>query len=141
VAEVVQRLAHENEKLARRPRTNGEYFVVCTLYYTPKESALRSNADSTQLRLQNVVARAKIPRDFLRSVKRRLRPDRYTGQRANYVRYNGGDSYAFVRTLRARRCFGPRFSGAMKSAQGVLRHGAIVETESPDVQKVFRSNR
>src|SRR4029077_15424579 len=37
--EVVQRLAHENERLARRPQGhNGEYFVVCTLYYTPKES-------------------------------------------------------------------------------------------------------
>ena len=37
--EVVQRLAYENEKLARRPEGhNGEYFVVCTLYYTPKES-------------------------------------------------------------------------------------------------------
>ena len=37
--EVVQRLSYENEKLARRPQGhNGEYFVVCTLYYTPKES-------------------------------------------------------------------------------------------------------
>jgi len=37
--EVVQRLAYENEKLARRPRGHsGEYFVVCTLYYTPMES-------------------------------------------------------------------------------------------------------
>jgi hypothetical protein len=35
----------------------------------------------------------------------------------------------------------PRFSAAIKSTQGSLRHGAIVETESPDVQKVFRSNR
>src|SRR5256886_17512414 len=37
--EVVQRLASENEKLARRPEGHsGEYFIVCTLYYTPKES-------------------------------------------------------------------------------------------------------
>ena len=37
--EVVQRLTYENEKLARRPQGhNGEYFLVCTLYYTPKES-------------------------------------------------------------------------------------------------------
>jgi hypothetical protein len=37
--EVVQRLAYENDKLARRPQGhNGEYFIVCTLYYTPKES-------------------------------------------------------------------------------------------------------
>src|SRR5207247_760015 len=63
--EVVQRLAYENEKLARRPQGhNGEYFVVCKLYYTP-----------------------------------------------------------------------------IKSSQRSLRHGAIVETFSPEVQKVFRSNR
>ena len=37
--EVVQRLTYENDKLARRPQGhNGEYYVVCTLYYTPKES-------------------------------------------------------------------------------------------------------
>src|SRR5438067_12922358 len=39
--EVMQRIAYENEKLARRPQGhNGEYFVVCTLYYTTKESGL-----------------------------------------------------------------------------------------------------
>src|SRR5207245_10385092 len=37
-AEVVQRLAYEDDKLARRPQGhNGEYFFVCTLYSTPKE--------------------------------------------------------------------------------------------------------
>ena len=41
--EVVQRLAHENEKLAQRPGGHaGEYFVVCTLYYTPVESGFTS---------------------------------------------------------------------------------------------------
>ena len=37
--EVVQRLKIENERLERRPGGHsGEYFIVCTLYYTPKES-------------------------------------------------------------------------------------------------------
>src|SRR5258707_5527339 len=37
--EVVQRLAYENEKLAHRSQGHsGEYFVVCTLYYTPMET-------------------------------------------------------------------------------------------------------
>src|SRR5207245_2288493 len=41
--EVVERLAYEDERLARRPqRHNGEYFVVCTLYYTPMESGFTS---------------------------------------------------------------------------------------------------
>ena len=52
--EVVQRLAYENEKLARRPQGhNGEYFVVCTLYYTPKESGFTLRAALMQHRSQN----------------------------------------------------------------------------------------
>src|SRR5712691_5214501 len=43
--EVVQRLAQENEKLARRPQGHsGEYFIVCTLYYTPVESGFTSES-------------------------------------------------------------------------------------------------
>ena len=54
--EVVQRLASENEKLARRPQGhNGEYFVVCTLYYTPKESGFTFERGFDATRLQNVV--------------------------------------------------------------------------------------
>jgi len=38
-AEAKVRLAQENEKLARRSQGHaGTYFVICTLYYTPKES-------------------------------------------------------------------------------------------------------
>jgi hypothetical protein len=37
--EVTRRLTEENEKLASRPGGHdGEYLVVCTLYYTPVES-------------------------------------------------------------------------------------------------------
>ena len=37
--EVERKLAAENAKLAHRPQGHaGEYFVVCTLYYTPVES-------------------------------------------------------------------------------------------------------
>jgi len=60
----------------------------------------------------------------------------------NYIRYNGGDSYAFASDpTGGGGVLVPRFSAAMKSAHGSLRHGAIVETESPEVQKVFHSNR
>ena len=34
-----------------------------------------------------------------------------------------------------------RYSAAIKLAQGRLRYGAIVETQSPEVQKVFGSTR
>src|SRR5438309_12102062 len=37
--EVVQRLAYENEKMARLPQGhNRDYFVVCPLSYTPMQS-------------------------------------------------------------------------------------------------------
>ncbi len=70
--EVVQRLAYENEKLARRPQGhNGEYFVVCTLYYTPKESGFtfERGFDATPVTKRGLRGR-KYPRDFLRSVKK-----------------------------------------------------------------------
>jgi hypothetical protein len=70
--EVVQRLAYENDKLARRPQGhNGEYFVVCTLYYTPKESGFtfERGFDATPVTKPGLQGR-KYPRDFLRSVKK-----------------------------------------------------------------------
>src|SRR5439155_1993244 len=70
--EVVQRLAYENEKLARRPQGhNGEYFVVCTLYYTPKESGFTfaRGFDATPVTKPGLHGRT-YPRDFLRSVKK-----------------------------------------------------------------------
>src|ERR1051325_1561566 len=70
--EVVQRLAYENNKLERRPQgRNGEYFVVCTLYYTPKESGFtfERGFDATPVTKRGLQGR-KYPRDFLRSVKK-----------------------------------------------------------------------
>ncbi|PYL61378.1 MAG: hypothetical protein DMF24_07375 [Verrucomicrobia bacterium] len=70
----MQRLAYENEKLARRPEGhNGEYFVVCTLYYTPKESGFtfERGFDATPATKAGLHGRT-YPRDFLRSVKRKV---------------------------------------------------------------------
>ncbi|MGH8100989.1 MAG: hypothetical protein ACREIW_06810, partial [Chthoniobacterales bacterium] len=70
--EVVQRLAYENEKLARRPGGHaGEYFLVCTLYYTPVESGFTSarGFDATPVTKPGLHGR-KYPRDFLCSVKK-----------------------------------------------------------------------
>src|SRR5947208_15335910 len=50
--EVVQRLAYENEKLARRPPGhNGEYLLDCTLYSAPKEygSTFDARFDATPM--------------------------------------------------------------------------------------------
>jgi hypothetical protein len=97
--EVVQRLAHENERLARRPQGhNGEYFIVCTLYYTPKESGFtfERGFDATPVTKPGLHGR-KYPRDFLRSVKKEGFGRIVTPVNGrNYIRYNGGDSYAFA---------------------------------------------
>src|SRR5881396_2662437 len=143
--EVVQRLAYENEKLARRSQGhNGEYFVVCTLYYTPKESGFtfERGFDATLITKAGLHGR-KYPRDFLRSVKKEGFGRITTPVNGRYyIRYNGGDSYAFAsHATGGGGVLVPRFSAAIKSTQGSLRHSAIVETESADVQKVFRSSR
>src|SRR5436189_4784469 len=96
--EVVQRLAYENEKLARRPQGHaGEYFIVCTLYYTPKESGFtfERGFDSTRVTKSGLHGRA-YPRDFLRSVMKEGYGRITTPVNGrNYIRYNDGGSYSF----------------------------------------------
>jgi hypothetical protein len=143
--EVVQRLAYENEKLARRPQGhNGEYFVVCTLYYTPKESGFtfERGFDATPITKPGLHGRT-YPRDFLRSVKKEGFGQITTPVNGrHYIRYSSSNSYAFAsHPTGGGGVLVDRYSAAIKSSQGALRHGAIVETSSPDVQKVFGSNR
>jgi hypothetical protein len=143
--EVVQRLAYENEKLARRPQGhNGEYFVVCTLYYTPKESGFtfERGFDATPVTKPGLHGR-KYPRDFLRSVKKEgfgriITP--VNGQ--YYIRYNGGGSYAFAsRATGGGGALVPRYSAAMIAGGDELRRGSVIETTSSELQKVFGTNR
>jgi hypothetical protein len=143
--EVAQRLAYENEKLARRPQGhNGEYFVVCTLYYTPMESGFtfERGFDATLVTRPGLHGR-RYPRDFLRSVKKegfgRLR-EPVNGH--YYIRYNGGDSFAFgSKPSGGGGTLVARFSAAARPDQRGLRHGAVVETSSSTVQQVFGSTR
>jgi len=141
--EVGQRLATENEKLARRPGGHaGEYFIVCTLYYTPKESGFtfERGFDATRITKPGLHGHT-YPRDFLRSVMKEgygriVTP--VSGR--NYIRYNRG-AYGFA---------GPpsggagalveRFSAAARLS-GPLRRGLILETPSPEIQRVFNSAR
>src|SRR4026208_388737 len=127
--EAVQRLAYENEKLARRPQGhNGEYFVVCTLYYTPKESGFtfERGFDATPVTKPGLHGR-KYPRDFLRSVKKEgigwiTTP--VNGR--HYIRYNNGDSYAFTsHPTGPGGVLVPRHSAAMIGGHGGLRRGAM----------------
>jgi len=143
--EVVQRLAYENEKLARRPQGHsGEYFIVCTLYYTPMESGFTfaRGFDATPVTRPGLHGR-KYPRDFLRSVKKEgfgriMTP---IGGR-NYIRYNSRDLFAFASTPSGGGgALVPRFSAATKLGQSGLRYGAIIETPSSTVREVFGSTR
>ena len=143
--EVVQHLAQENEKLGRRPQGHsGEYFVVCTLYYTPMESGFTSERgfDAALVTKPGLHGR-KYPRDFLRSVKKEGFGRIITPVKGrNYIRYNGGGSFAFAsRPTGGGGTLVGRYSAAIKSSQGSLRHGAIIETSSPTVREIFGSTR
>jgi hypothetical protein len=143
--EVVQRLAYENEKLAHRPQGHsGEYFVVCTLYYTPMESGFtfERGFDATPVTKPGLHGR-KYPRDFLRSVKKegfgRVH-EPVNGH--NYIRYNGGNSFGFAsRPTGGGGILIPRFSAATKSDQSGLRHGVVIDTPDATVRRVFSSTR
>jgi hypothetical protein len=144
--EVVQRLAQENERLARRPQGHhGEYYVVCTLYYTPMESGFTAERgfDATPVTRPGLHGR-KYPRDFLVSVRKegfgRLR-EPVNG--CNYIRYNGGNSYSFAKHAVGRGIapLGARFSAATRRGQRGLGYGVIIETLAPTVRQIFGSTR
>lgn len=143
--EVVQRLAQENEKLSRRPQGhNGEYFVVCTLYYTPMESGFtfERGFDVTLVTKPGLHGR-RYPRDFLRAVKKEGFGRIATPVNSrNYIRYNGGHSFAFAsRPAGGGGVLVARFSAAVKSGQSGLRRGVIIQTPDSTVRQVFGSTR
>src|SRR6267378_3024607 len=143
--EVVQRLAYENEKLARRPQGHGgEYFLVCTLYYTPMELGFtfQRGFDATPATKAGLHGRT-YPRDFLRSVKKEGFGRITTPVNGrHYIRYNGGNSFAFASgPTGAGGTLVARFSAATKLGQSGLRHGVIIETSSSTVKEVFGSSR
>jgi hypothetical protein len=143
--EVVRRLSYENEKLARRPQGHaGEYFVVCTLYYTPMESGFTSERGFDARRVTKPGLHGhKYPHDFLRAVKKEgfgriIRP--VNGHK--YIRYIGGNSYGFASDPSGGGgALVPRFSAATKPGQHGLHRGAVIETPDPRVREVFGSTR
>jgi hypothetical protein len=141
--QVVQRLANENDRLARRPGGHaGEYFIVCTLYYTPKESGftLERGFDATRVTKRGLRGRT-YPRDFLRSVMKEGCGRITTPVNShNYIRYYRG-SYGFSSAPSGGGgILIPRFSAAARLS-GPLRRGLVLQTVSDDVQRVFGSSR
>ena len=132
--EVAQRLAQENEKLARRAQGHDrEYFVVCTVYYTPIEAAF------TAKRSFNVTPETRpglegrqFARDFLDAVKmegfgRLITPVK--GK--NYIRYNGKGTFAFTAHPRGRAGkLIPRFSAAVPRGSFTPGRKLVLDNES-----------
>lgn len=142
--EVVKRLAYENERLAQRPGGHaGEYFIVCTVYYTPKESGFtfERGFDATPVTKPGLHGR-RYPRDFLRSVKKEGVGRIVTPvDGRHYIHYNGG-SYSFAsQPSSGAGALIPRFSAAAKLGQSGLRRGTLIETFSPKAQETFGSTR
>ena len=140
--EVNQRLASENEKLARRPGGhNGEYFVVCTLYYTPKESGFtfERGFDATRISRPGLHGHT-YPRDFLRAVEKEGygRISSPVNGR-NYIRYNRGYGFGGPPSGGG-GILVPRFSAAARIS-GPLRRGMTLETPASDIAAVFGSTR
>jgi hypothetical protein len=141
--EVVQRLKIENQRLERRPGGHaGEYFIVCTLYYTPKESGFtfERGFDATRVTKRGLHGRT-YPRDFLRSVMKEGYGRITTPVNGkNYIRYNRG-SYSFSSAPSGGGgTLVPRVSAAARLS-GSLRRGLVLETVSDEVQKVFGNTR
>lgn len=141
--EVTQRLNYENEKLARRPGGHaGEFFIVCTLYYTPKESGFtfERGFDATRISKPGLHGHT-FPRDFLHAVRK----EGY-GRIAspvnghNYIRYNGG-SYGFAGPPSGGGGTLVRGFSAAARLSGPLRRGMILETPAAEVRNVFGSTR
>jgi hypothetical protein len=133
----------ENERLERRPGGHsGEYFIVCTLYYTPKESGFtfERGFDATRVTKRGLRGRT-YPRDFLRAVmKEGYGRISVPVNGYNYIKYNRG-SYSFGgQPSGGGGVLVPHFSAAARLS-GSLRRGMVLETASAEVQRVFGSAR
>jgi hypothetical protein len=144
--EAKQRCREENARLAARPQGHdGEYFVICTVYYTPLESGFTAERgfDVTPMTKPGLSGHT-YPKDFLRAVKLEGYGRITTPVKGrSYIYYNGNDSYAFgkeptgrgILPLEARR------SAAVKLRQARLHGGLELETIDPAVAEVFGNSR
>jgi hypothetical protein len=117
--------------------------VICTLYYTPKESGFSAERgfDATPETRAGLHKR-KFPRDFLRSVRKEGFGRVTTPYKGlNYIRYNGAGSYSFAShpTGRAGTPLVARFSAATRRGQTGLGHDIELVTKDATVQNVFGS--
>ena len=143
--EVKQRCKEENARLASRPGGHaGTYFVVCTIYYTPKESGFTAERGfNVTMEEAPGLKGAKYPHDFLRAVKlegygRLAEPVK--GR--NYLAYDDG-VYRYADAPRARGItpLEPRVSSAARRGQAGLAQQAEVITTDSLIEQVFGATR
>jgi len=142
--EVRKYVTAENEKLSKRPGGRaGTYFVVCTVYYTPKESGFTAERgfDVTPVAARGLKGR-KFSRDFLAAVKlegfgRVNEPMKGL----NYIRYQGRGRYSFAAQPlgRGTTVLVPRQSAAARGRK-FLKPGQILVIEDAEIRKIFGSN-
>ena len=136
------RLQQENARLGGR---KGIYFVICTLYYTPKESGFTAaRGFDVRMETRRGLKGRKYPRDFLLAVKKEgvgriSRP--VDGH--SYIRYKSGRTYYFANEPVGRGATPliARGSAAARLGQKALGFGKEVVLSDREVQRVFRSNR
>lgn len=141
--EVKVRVTAENERLSKRPGGRaGTYFVVCTVYYTPKESGFTAERgfDVTPVAAAGLKGR-KFSRDFLAAVKlegfgRVNEPMKGL----NYIRYQGRGRYSFAQQPlgRGTTVLVPRQSAAARGRK-FLKPGDVLVIEDPEIRKIFGS--
>ena len=141
--EVKQRVTAENERLSKRPGGRaGTYFVVCTVYYTPKESGFTAERgfDVTPVAAPGLKGR-KFGRDFLAAVKlegfgRVTEPLKDL----HYIRYQGRGRYSFAQQPlgRGTTVLVPRQSAAARGVK-VFKPGQLLVIEDPEIRKIFGS--
>ena len=140
--EVEQRVTSENLVLARRPGGhNEEYFVVCTLYYTPVEWGFRpeSGFDVTSETRRGLGGRT-YPRDFLNAVRKEGFGRVTTSVRGmSYIRYEGGEEFGFAKepTGIGRRPLVARSSAAVRSRDRALFSSGVLTLSGDEVTSVF----
>jgi hypothetical protein len=140
------RLKQENARLERQSGgRRSTYFVICTLYYTPKESGFTAaRGFDARMETRPGLKGRRYPRDFLLAVKkegigRLARP--VNGH--YYIRYKRGRTYLFADAPVGRGTVPlvPRSSAAASLGQRGLGQGKELVISDREVQRVFRSNR
>jgi hypothetical protein len=140
------RLKQENARLAKQPGgRNGNYFVICTLYYTPMESGFTAaRGFDARMETRRGLKGRKYPHDFLLAVRKEgIGRIEQPVAGYSYIRFNGGRSYGFVRRPvgRGTEPLVARFSAATRRGQKGLSFGNEVIVADRSVREIFKSNR